>query len=262
MLDLPKIDLSGLASALEDHSDELEWYIDSKTGEILPRSHDIDEEIAEDLERRDLVYIDAVPSDESYQDLVDFSARVRDPRARDLLVRAIEGRGAFRRFKDTLLDLPDLRKAWFAFHDIRMERRAIEWLMTRELVEKTQAEQALTQIEEPELPEISGALDAQEIVSVVATDLKKLYGNRLKKVILFGSWARGDAHPESDIDLLLVLDRVDSWSEERNRIDDILWRHSLANSTIVSSLIVSEEDFVRRAEPVLRRVSEEGVKIA
>lgn len=262
MLDLPKIDLSELASALEDHSDELEWYIDSTTGEILPRSDDIDEEMHEHLEHRDLVYIDSVPSDESYQDLVDFSARVRDPRARDLLSRAIEGRGAFRRFKDTLFEFPDLRKAWFAFHDIRMERRAIEWLMIQELIERTQAEQALAQIEEPELPEISGAFDAQEIVSAVAADLKRLYGNRLRKVMLFGSWARGDAHPESDIDLLLVLDRVDSWSEERNRIDDILWRHSLDNSTVVSSLIVAEEDFVRRGEPVLRTVSEEGVEIA
>ena len=58
----------------------------------------------------------------------DFIRRVRDPRARDLLERAIAGRGAFRRFKDTLLDFPDLRPVWFAFHDARMERRAIEWL--------------------------------------------------------------------------------------------------------------------------------------
>jgi hypothetical protein len=41
---------------------------------------------------------------------VDFTERVRDPRAHDLLERAIEGRGAFRRLKDTLFEFPQLRE--------------------------------------------------------------------------------------------------------------------------------------------------------
>jgi hypothetical protein len=43
--------------------------------------------------------------------------------------------GRFRRFKDLLeLDFPELRRTWFAFHDVRGERRAIEWLADRNLI--------------------------------------------------------------------------------------------------------------------------------
>jgi uncharacterized protein (UPF0332 family) len=67
---------------------------------------------------------------------------------------------------------------------------------------------------DPELAEISGPFDPFEIAHEVADDLRRVYGDRLRRVLLFGSWARGDAHPESDIDLLVVLDRLDSpWEE-------------------------------------------------
>lgn len=257
MLELAKIDLSDLAEALEDHSYEHEWYIDRATGEILMMFDYVDD--VEDLEGRDLVGIATISSDESYQDLVDFSTRVREPQARALLMRAIEGRGAFRRFKDTLFEFPDLRKDWFAFHDTRMERRAIEWLRDEGLIDADSAAVALAQIAEPELPATSGGFDPHEIASAVAVDLKNLYGERLKKVVLFGSWARGDAHRESDVDIMIVLDRVDSWAEERDRMDDILWKHSVENSTVVSALIVSEEDYERQHEPVLIRAVAEGV---
>lgn len=261
MLDLAQIDLSELADALEDHSYEHEWYIAPGTGEILLRSDFLDDGM-EDLEGHDLVAIATISSDESYQDLMDFSTRVRDPRARDLLMRAIEGRGAFRRFKDTLFEFPDLRKHWFTFHDARMERRAIEWLRDEGLIDDGQAEVALAEISEPELPEVSGAFDPHEIASAVAVDLKSVYGDRLKKVVLYGSWVRGDAHPESDVDIMVVLDRVDSWAEERDRMDDVLWKHSLENSTVVSTLIVSEEDYARQNEPVLIRAAAEGIAIS
>ena len=64
-------------------------------------------------------------------------------------------------------------------------------------------DRALAERPNPDLPAISGAFDAEGIARAVADDLRGLYGARLRKVLLFGSWARGDAHPESDIDLLI-----------------------------------------------------------
>src|SRR6266516_4203797 len=112
----------------------------------------------------------------------------------------IPGRGALRRFKDTLLDFPDLREAWFRFHDARVERRAIWWLVEEGLVDRAAAERAVAERAGPELPELSGPFDPHQIAREVAGDLRRLYGDRLSSVVLFGSWARGDAHPESDID--------------------------------------------------------------
>lgn len=260
MLDLKQVDLGELAHALEDHSDFTEWWFHPETGEIEPWSADMPDAVDDpDLthpEERGFIFIEPLRSRESYMDLEDFTALVRDPRARDLLERAIAGRGAFRRFKDTLFDFPELRAAWFKFSDARMERRALEWLADRHIVDDETAEAAAPA--DVELPELSGAFDPFEIAAAAARDLRCLYRERLRTVLLFGSWARGDAHPESDIDLLVVLDRVESVWDELRRMDDILDRHSVNNETVVSALVVAEDDFERPQVPTLIRARIEG----
>jgi predicted nucleotidyltransferase len=257
MLDLDRVDLDDLCSALEDNSLEHTWLLDPATGELDFRSEYFDER-DEDDDERDWVLVEPIGSHEAYTDMEEFSERVRDPRARDLLLRAIAGRGAFRRFKDTLLDFPELREAWFRFHDARMRRRAIQWLRDSELIAGDVAERALAAQEEVDLPGVGGA---HEIAAAVAADLRELYGDRLKDVLLFGSWARGDAHPESDIDLLVVLDEVRSRYEEMQRMDAILWRHSLANDSVVTEIPVSAREYNESEEPLLARVRAEGVRV-
>jgi hypothetical protein len=191
----------------------------------------------------------------------DFIERVRNPQARHLLERAIAGRGAFRRFKDALFDFPELREAWFRFHDARVERRAIRWLVDEGLVDEAVAERAIDERPDPELLELSGPFDPHEVARDVAHDLRRLYGNRLRRVLLFGSWARGDAHPESDIDLLVVLDHVDSVWDELRRMDALLWRHSFENDTVVTALPVAEADVEEPRRPVLLRAQAEGLLV-
>jgi Uncharacterised protein family (UPF0158) len=107
---------------------------------------------------------------EAYADMQGFVERVRDPCARDLLGRAIAGRGAFRRFKDALLDFPELRDAWFRFRDTRLEHRAIRWLVDERLVDEAAAERALAERPEPDLRELLLAFDPEEIARDVAWD--------------------------------------------------------------------------------------------
>jgi predicted nucleotidyltransferase len=115
---------------------------------------------------------------------------------------------------------------------------------------------------DPELAELSGPFDPVEIARAVAADLRRLYGDRLRRVLLFGSWARGDAHPESDIDLLVVLDRLDSPWEELERMDDILDRHSVEHETLVSAMAVAEADLAEPRVPALIRATTEGRTVA
>jgi predicted nucleotidyltransferase len=261
VLDLNAVDLDDLAEALEDHSHDHSWWLDPQTGEVVLWSDYAQEQGESHPERRGLRPIDPVPSHEGYADMQDFIERVRNPHARNALERAIAGRGAFRRFKDTLLDFPDLRVAWFRFHDLRIARRAIRWLAEEGLVDEAAVERAIGERPDPDLPELAGPFDPHEVARDVARDLRRLYGDRLRRVLLFGSWARGDAHPESDIDLLVVLDQLDSVWDELRRMDALLWRHSFENDTVVTALPVAEADVDERNRPVLVRAQAEGLLV-
>jgi hypothetical protein len=259
VLALEQVDLADLALALEDHSDEHTWFFDPATGAAEPR-------FAGDMgDARDgggaLIRVEPLPSSVGYGDMEDFAARVREPRTRDLLERAIAGRGAFRRFKDALLDFPDLRRAWFAFHDARGERRAIKWLASHGLVEQAAAERAIASRGDPPVTAVSGLLDAHGVAGRVTRDLERLYRERLRGVVMIGPWARGDAHPESELELLVVLDTVDDRWEERRRMDRVMWRHSIRNDTVVVCTPVTEADLERAETPQLARAAAEGVRV-
>jgi predicted nucleotidyltransferase len=262
MLDLDQVNLGELCMALEDHSPEHSWWLDPAAGELELWVEPGDASDEEHPHERGFVSVDPVDSAESYSDMEDFAGAIPDPRARDLVLRAIAGRGAFRRFKDTLLEFPDIREAWFNFHDARMERRALAWLADRELIPAGVAENALATFTEPAFPESDAPMDAMLVAREVTGDLRDLYGARLKTVVLFGSWARGDAHPESDIDLLVVLDEVRSRRVELNRMSEVLWRRSLQHGTVVTELPVSEAEYRDSDEPILVRARAEGSPVS
>lgn len=260
MLDLERVDLGELCMALEDNSAEHEWYVDAANGMVGFRSEYFDED-ALDADQQQLVPIEPLSSAEAYGDMEEFIARVTDRRARELLERAIAGRGAFRRFKDTLWEVPELRDAWFGFHNARMRRRAIGWLRDVELIDDAVAERAVNAVEEPTTPLLVAAVDGAEVAAAVARDLRDLYGDRLCRVLLMGSWARDEASVDSDVDLLVVLDEVPARATEMDRMDAVLWRHSLANEVVVTELPVSQRDFDESDEPMLIRARAEGVPV-
>ena len=107
MLDLSAVELEEIATALDDHSYDGSWWIDAQTGEVWYwRGEDDDDPDFDPDRRADARLIEPLPSSVGYGDMEDFIADVPDRRAADLLVRAIAGRGAFRRFKDTLFGFP------------------------------------------------------------------------------------------------------------------------------------------------------------
>jgi Uncharacterised protein family (UPF0158) len=85
--------------------------------------------------------------------MADFADTITDERAGRRLSRAIQGRGAFRRFKDELHDEhPDLLAAWYAFRDVRAKRRAVQWLADNSLVDDDAAARFLVGYPDPDLP--------------------------------------------------------------------------------------------------------------
>src|SRR5262249_49815302 len=114
-LEIARVDLAGLALGLGDHSPDHVWLLGPVAGGVGPGCGGPPED------RDGAVAVDPLPATVGYGDMEDFVAYVRDVHARDLLERALVGRGAFRRFKDAIAAFPELRRAWFAFHDARGE---------------------------------------------------------------------------------------------------------------------------------------------
>ena len=129
-----KIDLDELYDAMENSSYEVEYYLDLETGEILFVSEGMDDEETGKLKNQieeELGRYEPIPKAESYEgyrDMQAFIATVEDDHLSELLEVAINGKGAFRRFKDVLLNYPEERERWFQFKDDRMKERALEWL--------------------------------------------------------------------------------------------------------------------------------------
>ena len=129
-----KIDLDELYDAMENSSYEVEYYLDLETGKILFVSECMDDvetvkmknQIEEVLGRYEP--IPKMESFEGYRDMQAFIATIENEHLAELLEVAIIGKGAFRRFKDVLLNYPKERERWFEFKDDRMEERALEWL--------------------------------------------------------------------------------------------------------------------------------------
>ncbi|MEW6716679.1 MAG: UPF0158 family protein [Chloroflexota bacterium] len=162
-----KIDLSELELAFDSASEMISYYLDTETGEIITITDDerrtlemlyesyYDEqtqtvdweaafqekqvpdwqrEILQDADRVEVgfgsrfIYVPSEGSHEGYRDMEAFIATVRNLRLQERLERAISGRGAFRYFKDVLLDYPAERQRWFQFKQERLHQRILDWL--------------------------------------------------------------------------------------------------------------------------------------
>jgi hypothetical protein len=156
MLKLSAVDLDEMATALQDQTAyEYRWLIDPESGRLLIWTEDggVDGSTPVDLDEVDLLVIDPLPSYVWYRDMADFADGISDERAGRSLARAIQGNGAFRRFKNRLYeDFPGLLPAWHAFQSTRAKRRAIEWLVDNSLLDHEAAGSALARYADPDLP--------------------------------------------------------------------------------------------------------------
>src|SRR3954453_5444809 len=133
MLDLDKLDVEEIAEALADQTDyEHRWLIDPATGQMAFWTSDtgIDGQNPVEIDELNLVPIDPLPPYVWYQDMVDFADGISDVAASRQLKESVQGRGAFRRFKNQVYEHhPDLITTWHTFRDSRAKRRAVEWLL-------------------------------------------------------------------------------------------------------------------------------------
>lgn len=103
--------------------------------------------------------------------------------------------------------------------------------------------------------------EGRRIAEEAARRLADAYGDRLQQVVLFGSWARGQAHEESDVDLMVVLEHVRDRASERDRIVGALFDLEADSGRAIEAFPVAQADVRERRRPLVRAALAEGLPV-
>jgi len=100
-----------------------------------------------------------------------------------------------------------------------------------------------------------------DLMGEMKEHIARMYSQRLIGVYLYGSYARGEGEMGSDVDVLIVLDRIDSYAAEIDRTGEIASDLSLKYGFSISRVFVERENWQEGDTPFLRRVQQEAIEI-
>ena len=100
-----------------------------------------------------------------------------------------------------------------------------------------------------------------EILATFRMELSLILGENLEMVYLYGSQARGDALPGSDIDVLIVINGNFDYFDLLDKTSEINWRLSLENDVVISRVFVAKDKFDQSASPFLMNVHREAIPV-
>src|ERR1700674_402415 len=99
----------------------------------------------------------------------------------------------------------------------------------------------------------------KDLLRELKSGLSEVYGPRLDRLYLYGSYARGDQEPGSDVDVVILLDRIDHYGLEIDRTGELISALSLKFGLSISRLFISESDWKYRDTPFLANAREEAI---
>jgi predicted nucleotidyltransferase len=103
--------------------------------------------------------------------------------------------------------------------------------------------------------------DLSVLLDRLVLELKELYGERYRGMVLYGSYARGEADEGSDVDVLLLEGEVNQ-TRELLRAEEVEWPLSLEAGYTISLLPVSVDAYQSSEQPFLRNARGEGIALS
>lgn len=105
------------------------------------------------------------------------------------------------------------------------------------------------------------AMTEKNVVKKCKIVLQKHYGSRFRGLVVYGSTARHQANPESDIDLLVLLAQPVDYFSELRQIIDILYPVQLESDRLISAKPAPVGDYEAGAIQLYRHAKREGVLV-
>lgn len=103
--------------------------------------------------------------------------------------------------------------------------------------------------------------DIKEILKKAKFILQKIYGKRLKGIILYGSYARGEAVEGSDIDLIVLLENMQDPVDELEKCSKEIHQLDFVYDTLISIIPFDLKQFNTRKLPIILNAKKEGITI-
>jgi predicted nucleotidyltransferase len=103
-----------------------------------------------------------------------------------------------------------------------------------------------------------------EILCKFTKKIRVIYGASLKKIVLYGSYARGDYEKNSDIDVMILVDAGEGEIRQKfNDVCDLAFDFEMEYGIVISPLVKNEEHFMKWSDtlPFYRNVKQEGMTI-
>ena len=104
----------------------------------------------------------------------------------------------------------------------------------------------------------------QNLIKQYVNEIKQIYGTHLRQIILYGSYARGDFRPDSDIDIMILVDLSDDEIRSRGHmLSDLTVDYNFDNDLQIMPIVKNLDHFNKwiRAYPFYNNVKKEGVEL-
>ena len=104
----------------------------------------------------------------------------------------------------------------------------------------------------------------RNIVYTFSFQLRKLLGDKLSKIIMYGSYARGDYHQYSDVDVMILVKMSEEEIKQiENTIHDMVFDIQMETGVDISPIIKNEDQYEYWVDvlPFYRNVRDEGVVV-
>ena len=110
--------------------------------------------------------------------------------------------------------------------------------------------------------ELETTQKVKQLLQASEIELRKIFKDKLKKIILFGSYSRGDYDDESDVDVMALID-----DPKPKKYDDIILDVevdlSIAFDIVLTIFVEAESEYqeARLYKPLLKAIEQEGIEI-